>query len=111
MTKEEYIVEYDSLIEQERELFRKKKQLELDFIKEHKRFNYDDKVVLTVGERSWLGKVIPETRTEAYIDGFSVWKGVLSYRFKKAKKDGSKSSQQLHQYSFDKIELLEPAKP
>lgn len=110
MTKDEYIAEWDSLVEQEKAIFDRRIKMNADFIEEHRKFKNGDKVEIVKKERVWLSRTIPEERTLAYVAGAKVYKGNISYLFMKAKKDGSVSKHVYSVYSFDHIELIESAK-
>lgn len=109
MTKEEYVSQLTEIETQRSELFRRKNQLYADYRNEHKKFNPDDKVKITI---TLQDGVIREHI--GYIKNVGIHDdGELFYQFFKPKKDGTKSSHNLYIdiWSRDamKIELLEPS--
>lgn len=113
MTKEDYIKEGKLLEDQISDLNNKREKLSADYIEEHKRFDVGDKVELFYAEykNPFSGKPIPARSEFAYVKVITVYEGAIHYRFWKAKKDGSKSSHELHSPHYSKIELIEKANP
>lgn len=112
MTREEYVSERKAITEQIDALYDRESKIQDAYILEHKEFDAGDKVLLTLNEKPHpfqQNKVFPESKTIAYIKGIDEYNGVIKYRFWKSKKDGSKSTHELHCVVYDKIELIEKA--
>lgn len=97
-------------------LEKERRELTESFLNEHAIFKEGDKVLIIDPEtiHPFLdNKIIPERKTEAFIMQVhdSGLKGSVNYKFWKVRKDGSKSSHELHRFSYGRIELIESAKP
>jgi hypothetical protein len=102
--KDEISAKINSLEIMVRDLKVKLRQLTLDYIEEHRKFQNGDLVNVTHG---WY-----KDKTEkAFIDSAQEYNGEITYRFLQVKKDGTPSSRQLYVdwYSREKeikIELI-----
>lgn len=114
MTQEEYRDQIQMLEFEITEAKDKMKKLRAEFLKENAKFREGDKVVLINDptKHPFTHAILTEKRTEAFIDSVhdNSFSGKVQYKFKKVKKDGTRSSHELWQSYYSRIELIEPAK-
>jgi len=109
MTKEEYKLKWSNYIMEESRLEKERKQMEADYIEEHKQFDKGDKVRITANGF---------TATEGIVYRIYCSDGNISYNFLQVKKDGTHSQRNLYlpyrwqddSYKYELIKKLEKPK-
>lgn len=87
MTKEEYKLKWSNYISEENRLEKERKQMDADYIEEHKQFDEGDKVKITSADGFNEEGIV----SSMYCSG-----GDIKYNFLKVKKDGTHSQHKLY---------------
>lgn len=92
MDKEQYLKEVKRIEEGIRAFQALRREMDAQYIEEHKRFNIGDKVRIVYDERTHLGRNIPKEERLAFVRSFSVsYYGDVDTHLLKCKNDGTPS--------------------